>query len=321
MTGVYDIAHPTYKEGDKLSTLIIGNVLTDSLIQTPYGVELFKYLPYEKINVHINDKVCVSNVQRSQKARMEKELIEYLCNCSDMEWDKLMEMEYEEIFCRVPYRDKAEARRTFRICKYIKRHRLDLKKVMDYFCNVSKAERYVKALVTYAKIEAGMAAVESFEGSKKTEKEFQSDIMTMKSIFTPEFIEEYITEFMHPELRPTKSIDLTFDVFKDILRMIGIVEDDREGVVDVKPKPVNNVKMFNTDTYHVPREVVNSINGKKGGRTKQSISIEVIATGEVKTFGSKSECSEYMRSLGCSARQFNKLLNGEGEFAKSHRVL
>ena len=321
MTGVYDIAHQTYKEGDKLSTLIIGNVLTDSLIQTPYSVELFKYLPYEKINVHINDKVCVSNVQRSQKTRMEKELIEYLCNCSDKEWDKMMEMEYEEIFRRVPYRDKAEARNTIRICKYIKRNHLDLKKVMDYFCNVSKAERYVKALVTYTKIEAGMAAVESFEGSKMTEKELRSDIKMMKSIFTKEFIEEYITEFIHPELRPTKSIDFTFDVFMDILKMIGIAEDDSESVVDEIPNPINNIKMFNTDTYHVPREVVNSINGKKGGRSKQSISIKVIATGEEKTFGSKSECSEYMRSVGYSARQFNKLLKGEGDLTALYKVL
>jgi hypothetical protein len=252
---------------------------------------------------------------------MEKELIEYLCNCSDNEWDNLMGMEYEEIFLRVPYRDKAEARNTIRICKYIKRHHLDLKMVMDYFGSVSKAERYVKALVTYTKIEAGMAAVESFEGSRAVEKELQNDTEMMKSIFTPEFIEEYITEFMHPELRPTKAIDFAFDVFKDILKMMGIVEDDNESVVYEEPKPINNVKMFNTDTYHVPREVVNSINGKKGGRSKQSISIEVIATGEVKTFGSKSECSEYMCSVGCSARQFNKLLKGEGEFAKSHKVL
>ena len=98
--------------------------------------------------------------------------------------------------------------------------------------------------------------------------------------------------------------------------MMGIVEDDSESVVDEIPNPMNNIKMFNTETYHVPREVVNSINGKKGGRTKQSISIEVIVTGEVKTFGSKSECSKYMRSLGCSARQFNKLLNGEERVCK-----
>ena len=166
-----------------------------------------------------------------------------------------------------------------------------------------------------------MAAVESFEGSRMTEKELRSDIKMMKSIFTKEFIEEYITEFIHPELRPTKSIDFTFDVFMDILKMIGIAEDDSESVVDEMPDPINNIKMFNTDTYHVPREIVNSINGKKGGRSKQSISIKVIATGEEKTFGSKSECSEYMRSVGYSARQFNKLLKGEGDLTALYKVL
>ena len=98
-------------------------------------------------------------------------------------------------------------------------------------------------------------------------------------------------------------------------------EDDSESVVDEIPNPINNIKMFNTDTYHVPREVVNSINGKKGGRTKQSISIKVIATGEEKTFGSKSECSDYMRGLGYSARQFNKLLKGEGNLTDLYKVL
>ena len=103
--------------------------------------------------------------------------------------------------------------------------------------------------------------------------------------------------------------------------MMGIVEDDNESVVYEESKPINNVKMFNTDTYHVPREVVNSINGKKGGRSKQSISIKVIATGEEKTFGSKRECSEYMRSVGYSARQFNKLLKGEGDLTALYKVL
>ena len=71
----------------------------------------------------------------------------------------------------------------------------------------------------------------------------------------------------------------------------------------------------------MPRGIVNSLNGKKGGRTKQSISIEVIESGEVKTFGSKSECSDYMRSLGYSARQFNRLLKGEGELSNLYKVL
>lgn len=36
---------------------------------------------------------------------------------------------------------------------------------------------------------------------------------------------------------------------------------------------------------------------------------------------SKSDCMEFLKGVGCSARQFNKLLKGEGDFAKNYKIL
>ena len=322
MTGIYDTKYSECSEKERLNTLLIGNVLTESSIQTPYGVEMFKYLPYQTVNVHICDSIGLDTHNKRQQIREEKELIEYLCNCTEKELDELMGMEYEEIFQKVPYRDKSEARRAIRICKFIRNHRLNLKEVMSYFEKVSLAEKYVKALVIHSNIEAGYDAIESFEGSEKAGAELSADIERMKHIFTPEFVEGYITDIMRPGYLQKQTLKLTIDdVFKDVLISLGMWKSEYENIVYDFKDSYNDSKMFNTETYTISRKVVNSINGRKGGRTKQSISIEIIETKEVKTFGSKSECSEYMKSVGCSARQFNKLLKGEGEFADKYRVL
>jgi hypothetical protein len=193
---------------------------------------------------------------------------------------------------------------------------------MSYFEKVSLAEKYVKALVIHSNIEAGYDAIESFEGSEKAGAELAADIERMKHIFTPEFVEGYITDIMRPGYLQKQTLKLTIDdVFKDVLISLGMWKSEYENIVYDFKDSYNDSKMFNTETYTISRKVVNSINGRKGGRVKQSISIEIIETKEVKTFDSKSECSEYMKSVGCSARQFNKLMKGEGEFAEKYRVL
>ena len=81
--------------------------------------------------------------------------------------------------------------------------------------------------------------------------------------------------------------------------------------------------MFQKNSYKesINRKQINSINGKKGGRKKQTVSMQVVETGEVKVFESKSECAEYLKGVGCSSRQFNKLLKDEGDFASKYKIL
>lgn len=325
MTGIYDTDHSKYGVSKKINTLIISNILTENSLLNPFSIELFKYLPYQKVNVKMCDNIEIDTDKKKRRVREEKELIEYLCNSTDREWESIMGMEYEELFKVVPYKDKATARNTIRICKYIYRHRLNVREVMTFFDKVARAEKYVKALITHCNIEAGWDAVEEFEGSEYAEAELEEDIARMKSIFTEEFIEGYITDIMRPGYRSSKaSLKMCYDeVFKSVLQSMGMWHGDEEEQVVEFAESLNEAPMFKSDTFKgsVDRKVVNSINGKKGGRKKQSISIQIVTTGEVKVFGSKSDCMEFLKGVGCSARQFNKLLKGEGDFAKSYKVL
>lgn len=325
MTGIYDTDHSKYSVSDKINTLILGNILTENSFQNPFAVELFRYLPYKEVNVKICNNIELDTDKKKRRVREEKGLIEYLCNCSESMWSSIMSMEYEELFKIVPYNDKVTARNTIRICKYIYRQRLDVKEVMSFFDKVARADKYIKALITYCNIEAGWDAVETFEGSELTEMEMKEDIARMKSIFTEEFIEGYITDIMRPGFRSSKvSLKMYYDeVFKDVLKSMGMWHDDEEEQVVEFIEATTDAPMFRSKTFKdsIDRKVVNSINGKKGGRKKQSISIQIVATGEVRMFGSKSDCMEFLKGVGCSARQFNKLLKGEGDFAKNYKIL
>ena len=137
--------------------------------------------------------------------------------------------------------------------------------------------------------------------------------------------EGYITDIMRPGFRSSKvSLKMYYDeVFKDVLKSMGMWHDDEEEQVVEFIEATTDAPMFRSKTFKdsIDRKVVNSINGKKGGRKKQSISIQIVETGEVKMFGSKSDCMEFLKGVGCSARQFNKLLKGEGDFAKNYKIL
>ena len=323
MTGIYKRGNANSVD-EKIKTLIIGSIVSESNIHTPYSLELFKYLPYEEVNIHRCDGEDFNTNGVRQYIRKETELIEYICSLSEAECERLFSMEYDDIFMRVPHRDKSEGRKVIRICKYIVRHRLNLKEVMSFFDKVSLTESMVKTFVTYCRINAGWSVVNEFEGSEQTKKEFDDEVAKMKSIFTKEFIEGYITDIMRPGYLGDNTLKLTLDdVFIDVLKSLGVWREEYSHITYQWSESYNDASMFKGSTYKecMPRGIINSLNGKKGGRTKQSISIEVIASGEVKTFSSKSECSDYLRSKGYSARQFNKLLKGEGDLSALYKVL
>ena len=105
---------------------------------------------------------------------------------------------------------------------------------------------------------------------------------------------------------------------------MGLWKDtDEEPIVRWIDFNYEEVEMFQKKTYKesIDRKQINSINGKKGGRQKQTVSMQIVETGEVKVFGSKTECAEYLKSVGCSSRQFNKLLKDEGDFASKYKIL
>ena len=323
MTGIYKRGVESSVD-EKIKTLIIGNIVTESNTLTPYSLELFRYLPYDEVKIHRCDGADFDTKGKRQYVRQEKELIEYLCNLKVSERDSLFEMEYDDIFERVPHHDKVEARKVIQLCKYIVKHRLDLKEVIGFFDTISQTDKMVKAFVAYCKINAGWNIAEAFEGAEQTKMEFDTEIAKMKSIFTEEFIEGYIADIMRPGYLSDTILKLTFeDVFVDALISLGMWKDDYYDIQYQWKDSYNDAPMFRRDNYKdcLSRGVINSLNGKKGGRTKQSITIESIETGEVKTFDSKSECSDYIRTIGYSARQFNRLLKGEGELSKLFRIL
>lgn len=324
MTGLYEARN---RNNDKIKKLVIGNVLTESGIHTPYALDLFKQLPYKKVNIHICDSVKLDLDNKKRRVREEKELIEYLCNCTDDEWLFISTREYEEIFQVVPYKDKVVARNTIRLCKYIRdRLKLNLKEVMAFFEKTSLAKKYMIALSRYCNLEAGWDAIEPFDGSKDTEEDLSEDIERLKTIFTKEFLEDYIADVMRPGflVKDNLAFRMYYDeIFKDVLRERGMWKEIDAERLFYWEAPRHDAEMFQKNSYKesINRKQINSINGKKGGRKKQTVSMQVVETGEVKVFESKSECAEYLKGVGCSSRQFNKLLKDEGDFASKYKIL
>ena len=328
MTGMYEQNRKKDNVFEKVKRLVIGNVLTESSVHTPYSLDLFKLLPYETVKVQESDSVSLNLDNKKRRVREERELIEYLCNCSDGDWSFISDSKYEDIFKRVPYKDKTVARNTIRLCKYIRNKlRLNLKEVFAFFDKTSLAKKYMIALSRYCNLEAGWDAIEAFEGSNETEEELKEDIERLKTIFTKEFLEDYIYDITRPGFykKDNTEVWLYFDeIFKDALKSLNMWSDDEEYVVYRWYETKHDyAEMFQKDSYKesIDRKQINSINGKKGGRKKQTVSMQIVETGEVKVFESKTECAEYLKSVGCSGRQFNKLLKDEGDFASMYKIL
>lgn len=328
MTGMYEPNRKKEHVFEKVKKLVVGDVLTESSVHSPYSLDLFKQLPYKDINVQEVEPVVLNLGNKKLRVREEREIIEYLCNCSDEEWRFISDSEYEDIFKVVAYKDKVVARKTIHLCKYIRnRLKLNLKSVFEFFDKTALVKKYMIAFARYCNLEAGWDAVEQFEGSASVEEELKGDVNRLKAIFTKEFLEDYIADIIRMNYVRTNNIEFKLcldDVFKDVMKEMGLWKDtDEEPIVRWIDFNYEEVEMFQKKTYKesIDRKQINSINGKKGGRQKQTVSMQIVETGEVKVFGSKTECAEYLKSVGCSSRQFNKLLKDEGDFASKYKIL
>ena len=317
MTSIYDVNHPKSIGKEKINRLIIGNVINENNIQTPYSVDLFRLLPYKEVEIKTYGKIVLETDKSVKRMREEKTLIRYLLNCPEIVWEMIERMEYEEVFKSIPYYDKTNARNTIRMCKYIRNQNLGLKEVITYFGTVRRSFKYVKAMVTYCKIEAGLRGVKVFAGAEKLNEKFKDDFARMKNEFTPEFLNAYTEELMRPNFYNRLIFRMDYlPEFIDALKSMDMWDDDMYDYVIDFSTDFDGVEMFKKKSFKesVDRKLINTINGKKGGRKWEIVTLKRIDTGEIKGFKSKSECSRWLRDeFGFSTREFNKFMKGQGK--------
>lgn len=317
MTSIYDVNHVKSIGKEKINRLIIGNVVNENNIHTPYSVDLFRLLPYKEVEIKTYGEIVLQTDKTVKRMREEKTLIRYLLNCPKSVWEMIERMEYEELFQSIPYYDKTNARKTIRMCKYIRNQNLDLKEVISYFGTVRRSFKYVKAMVTYCKIEAGLRGIKVFEGAEMLNEKFEDQFARMKNEFTQEFLNAYIEELMRPNFYNRLIFRMDYlPEFIDVLKSMDMWEGDKMyDSIDFSTDFVG-IEMFKTKSFkeNVDRKLINTINGKKGGRKWEIVTLRNLETGELKGFKSKSECSRWLRDeFGFSTREFNKFMKGQGK--------
>lgn len=305
MIGIYDPDFNKYEVKDQVEMLWMGNYVNQRLYHTPYSVELFKQLPYKKIEiVNLPEKVLNSD-GRVRRVREEKELMEYLLSLDSVSllnlgseggYDKLIESG------EIPYNDKTNARKVLKDVRYIVGRGFELGDAVTYFENVRLAAKMIGSLMNYARVKAGKMTIKEFEGSEEVMGRLEEEFDMVRRVFSESYIQKLIDRMMGVPEQLDIEVD---DIFAG---MMGL----RKG-----EKSEKGVEVFNGKSY----KDVKKMEGieKRIGNSRKGIRIERLSDGKVFEFDSKGDAREW---LGCSGDQFSKFTKGiKTRLGQNYKIL
>lgn len=310
MTGVYDPNFGLYNCRDQVKMLKVNQLINSRDHLDINDLDILRQLPYRKITINRNiECVQLDTDGKTRYNRNEDELQEELCSRSDRYLKELFSKStYDEMLKEFSYNDKKNARKMLEQCKYIWNSGFDLRYAADFFSSMSKAFDVIRKMNNYCDVKAGKVSIESVSGGEKTEMEIREEFEMVEAVFTKEYLDYRIDQVLTDKV--ARSEDFKLDGLEiDILCMeimgIGMDEECEEWMEERKmPFP------FKGETYkECIKDFIEEKKRKKMNEGRREIiSIRNIHTGEVKTFGSKTEC---MKFLKVSRESFYKFLKGQ----------
>ena len=306
MIGIYDPNFSKYEVKDQVEMLWMGNYINQRLYHTPYSVDLFKQLPYKKIEIiNLPDKVLNSD-GRVRRMREEKELMEYLLSLNSSE---LMNLGCEEGYDKliesgeIPYNDKTNARKVLKDVRYIVSRGFELGDAVTYFENVRLAAKMIGSLMNYAKVKAGKMTVKEFEGSEEVMGKLEEEFDMVRRVFNESYIQKLIDRMMGVPEQLDVEVD---DVFADVMELNDVEQ----------PTPEKKEEVFNGESYKEVKKMEGI--GKRIGNSKKGIRIERLSDGQVFEFDSKGDAREW---LGWSTQKFSKFVKNQVDKKETYKLL
>lgn len=314
MLNIYDPHFNQYSVKEKIKGLWVGNYVNERIYHTPYAFELFKKLPYQKIDV-INLPTQIINMDgKVRRVRKEDELVDYLCSLKSFEITNMgVESGYEEILKgnTIPYNDPVNARKVIQSAKFVVKY-IELPEAIKFFGDIKKAYDTLAMLVRYAKVNAGVYGVKEFNGSTAMKAKLDLEFEKVKKVFTDDFIQTIVEDVAGWKV---KTEDL--NIFDDDVFSMLIDEYDN------KYKGSHTTSKFNGDSYSscVNNKNMKDVSGRVGGKMgspKKSIVIKRLSDGEEFSFDSKGECMEW---LGWSPPKFSYFIKNQVDKKKQYVVV
>lgn len=301
MIGIYDPDFNKYEVKDQVEMLWMGNYVNQRLYHTPYSVELFKQLPYKKIEiVNLPTKVLNSD-GRVRRVREEMELMEYLLSLDSVSllnlgseggYDKLIESG------EIPYNDKTNARKVLKDVRYIVGRGFELGDAVTYFENVRLAAKMIGSLMNYARVKAGKMTIKEFEGSEEVMGRLEEEFDMVRRVFSESYIQKLIDRMMGVPEQLDIEVD---DIFAG---MMGLSKSEK------------GIEVFNGKSY----KDVKKMEGieKRIGNSRKGIRIERLSDGKVFEFDSKGDAREW---LGWGTEKFSEFIRNQVDKKETYKLL
>ena len=323
MLGIFDHKWSSTTETHRMEMLVLGNKVNERNVVSPYDIDLFTTLPYKQIDVKRMDTEIVDTDGKKRRNREENELVYTLLNKDKSWWDSIDNRTFDEIFDyeNLPYVDRRNARKIITCFKKLRRWGVDVNLLVPYM-EVRKAVKCMMTLIQYCAGQEGEYVLKEFEGCEVALENINKDFKEIKKVFSPAFIshmQERISKYKSEEQERSERSMERYESSTGEEQTNAFIDWCMSGHVcslwdlgdhSILDTDYTNERWntFMNEGKGQGRKVSAKLNGQKGGRKQEAVTIVNANDGSFKTFASKQECKDF---LNLSNATFCKFLQGK----------
>ena len=321
--GIFDHKWGSTTEIQRMEMLVLGNKVNERNVISPYDMDLFATLPYKQISVERLDTEIVDTDGKERRFREEDELLYTLLNKDESWWSSIENSTYDEIFDweNLPYVDRLNARKIIKCFRKLRGFGVDVNVLVPYM-EVRKAEKYMMTLIQYCAGQEGEYVLKEFEGCEVALENINKDFKEIQKVFSPAFIshmQERISKYKSEEQERSERSMERYESSTGEEQTNAFIDWCMSGHVcslwDLGDQLILDTDYTNErwNTFMNAgkgqgRKVSAKLNGQKGGRKQEAVTIANANDGSLKTFASKQECKDF---LNLASATFCKFLQGK----------
>lgn len=323
MLGIFDNKWGSTTEIQRMEMLVLGNKVNERNVISPYDIDLFTTLPYKQIDVKRMDTEIIDTDGKKRRVREENELVYTLLDKDKSWWDSIDNRTYDEIFDyeNLPYVDRLNARKIIKCFRKLRGVGVDVNLLVPYM-EVRKAVKCMMTLIQYCAGQEGEYVLKEFEGCEVALENINKDFKEIKKMFSPAFIshmQERISKYKSEEQERSERSMERYESSTGEEQTNAFIDWCMSGHVcslwDLGDHSILDTHYTNErwNTFVNSgkgqcRKVSAKLNGQKGGRKQEAVTIVNANDGSLKTFASKQECKDF---LNLASATFCKFLQGK----------